>query len=135
MSFAKRNLKVLMMVVALLAMLACAPGASDFTGSYSLGTPSPSGQNVQINISLSLVNNTSSSIRNATITLHDPNAARVTYGELNGISLPANTQADVNGVFTVPQSLYEAWQTGSAPAISVAYTNTRGKQVRTFIEF
>lgn len=135
MSFAKRNLKVLMMMVALMAMLACAPDTSDFTGSYSLGTPSPSGQNVQLNISLSLVNNTSSGIRNATITLHDPNAARVTYGELNGISLPANTQTDVNGVFTVPQSLYEAWQTGSAPALSVAYTNARGKQMRTFIEF
>lgn len=133
MSFSRLSLKVLM-VMTLLAVSAFAL-AGGITGTYQIGTPKSADDNVEVSIALSLVNGASSEVSNATITLHDPSAARVTYGDLTGISLPANGQVEVNGVFTVPQSLYDSWKSGSTPTMSVNYSDAHGKPVRTFIQF
>lgn len=122
-------------VVVSLAMVASAAPAGDFTARYSLGAPAAAGEAVQITISLAVANNTSSDITNATIALHDPRAARVTYGSLNGLSLPAGAATRVSGSFKVPRSLYESWQKGSSPAMSVSFSDANGAPVRTFIEF
>ena len=122
-------------VVAALAMMACAAPAGDFTARYSLGAPTAAGESVQITISLAVTNNTSSDITNAAIALHDPRAARVTYGSLNGLSLPAGAAIQVSGSFKVPRGLYESWQRGSSPAMSVSFNDANGAPVRAFIEF
>ena len=84
---------------------------------------------------LTVANNTSSSIGNATISLHEPNAGRIVYGQLAGLSLAAGKSAKVNGSFRVPQGLYESWQKGSSPAMSVTYSDAQGNPVQTFIQF
>lgn len=128
-------LRILGVVLTSLVLGAFAAPTSDFTGSYKLGNPSAAGKDVQLTIMLTVSNNTSSGISNATIALHEPNAARVTYGALTGLSLPAGGHAVVNGSFTVPQSLYDSWRKGSSPAMSVSFTDANGNPVRTFIEF
>ena len=89
----------------------------------------------QLTIMLTVANNTSSSISNATISLHEPQAGRVVYGQLAGLSLAAGKSTQVNGSFRVPQALYESWQKGSSPAMSVTYSDAQGNPVQTFIQF
>jgi hypothetical protein len=123
------------LVVASLATVVHAAPADGFTASYSLGAPTASGPDVQITISLTVTNNTSSDISNASIALHDPRAARMTYGMLNGLALPAGAATRVSGSFKVPRHLYESWQKGSSPAMSVSFTGADRKPVQMFIEF
>lgn len=120
-------------IAAFLAMAAHADGG--FTASYSLGAPAAAGEDVQVTISLAVTNNTSSDVNNASITLHDPRAARVTYGSLNGLALPAGAATQVSGSFKVPRQLYESWQKGSSPSMSVSFTDANRKPVQMFIEF
>ncbi|SRR5579859_1630861 len=133
----RRALLVCLCFVAtsVLAGLSAFALAEGFTGSYSLGAPAASGADVQITISLAVTNNNSFDVSNASIALHDPRAARVTYGNLNGLALPSGKATQVSGSFTVPRQLYESWQKGSSPALSVSFTDANGKPVRTFIEF
>jgi hypothetical protein len=123
-----------LIVASFLAMSAHA-AANAFTATYSLGAPAATGDDVQITISLVVTNNTSSDASNASITLHDPRAARVTYGNLNGLALPAGAATPVNGSFTVPRQLYESWKKGSSPAMSVSFTDANRKPVQMFLEF
>jgi hypothetical protein len=120
---------------AFLALVAHAVANSGFAATYSLGAPAASGADVQLNISLAVTNHNSFDVSNASITLHDPRAARVTYGNLNGLALPAGRATRVTGSFKVPRHLYESWQKGSSPAMSVSFTDADGNRVQTFIEF
>ncbi|HSM86608.1 MAG TPA: hypothetical protein VLT16_10675 [Candidatus Limnocylindrales bacterium] len=135
MTTARQFTLVLCLIFASVMLSAAAAPADDFTATYSLGTPVATAQGVQITISLKVANNTSSDVSNATIALHEPRAARVTYGTLTGLSLPAGARTPVSGSFTVPQDLYESWQKGSSPAMSVSFTDAKGQPVRAFIQF
>ena len=132
---ARRLVLSLCVLLAAVALTANATMAGDFSGSYSLGAPSAAGDSVQLTISLTITNNTGADVRNAVVALHEPKAARVTYGQLTGLALPAGSGAQVNGSFTVPRALYESWQKGSSPAMSVSFTDAKGSPVRSFIEF
>jgi hypothetical protein len=124
------------MFLVLAAFMAMSAVAADgFTATYSLGAPAAAGDDVQITISLAVTNNTSSDASNASITLHDPRASRVTYGSLNGLTLPAGAATPVNGSFKVPRQLYESWKNGSSPAMSVSFTDANRKPVQMFLEF
>lgn len=124
-----------LVVVASLAMVAYAAPAGNFTGHYSLGAPVAAGDDVQVTISLDVTNNNSFDIHNAAIALHDPRAARVTYGNLNGLSLAAGAATQVSGSFKVPRALFESWQKGSSPAMSVSFSDAQSRPVQMFIEF
>jgi hypothetical protein len=132
---ARTSLRVVLVFLISLAVSAYAVQASDFTGAYTLGAATPAGHDVQVTISLTVANNTSANIGDAAISLHDPRAARVIYGQLTGVSLAAGGQAQVSGSFTVPRSLYKTWQQGSAPAMSVSFNDAHGNPVQAFIEF
>jgi len=132
---ARTSLRVLSFALLAFALSAFAASESDFSGTYTLGVPAPAGKDVQITIMLNVANNTSSSISNATISLHEPNAGRFIYGQLTGVSLAAGSSTHVNGSFRVPHGLYESWQKGSSPAMSVAYNDAQGNPVQTFIQF
>ena len=116
------------------ASLLSAP-ASEFTGSYSLGSVTAAGHDVQIMISLEVVNNTSANVSNATLSLHDPRAGRVTYGDITGVSIVAGGSSQASGSFTVPRALYDSWRKGSSPAMSLNYNDADGNAVRAFIQF
>ncbi|HMC29818.1 MAG TPA: hypothetical protein VKL99_03220 [Candidatus Angelobacter sp.] len=135
MTFLRSLLICMCLVAASLAIVAHAAVADGFTASYSLGSPAAAGADVQITISLAVTNNSSSNVSNASIALHDPRAARVTYGSLNGLALPAGAATQVSGSFKVPRQLYESWQRGSSPAMSVSFTDANRKPVQMFIEF
>lgn len=136
MNSARRLVVSLCVLLAAVVLTAnAAPAAGNFTGAFTLGAASASGDNVQVSISLAVTNNTGADVRNAVIALHEPQAARVTYGQLTGLALPAGSAAQVNGFFTVPRALYESWQKGSSPAMSVSFTDAKGNPVRSFIEF
>ncbi|MGZ7052289.1 MAG: hypothetical protein ACXVJ0_09555 [Candidatus Angelobacter sp.] len=132
---ARTSLRILTVVLLALALSAFAAPASDFSGTYSLGAPAAAGKDVQLTIMLSVANNTSSTISNATIALHEPKAGRVVYGQLAGLSLAAGASTHVSGSFRVPQGLYESWQKGSSPAMSVTYNDAQGNPVQAFIQF
>lgn len=122
-------------MVSFLALAAYAAPEGNVRGRFSISAPAAAGDDVQVTISLSISNNTSADIRNAAITLHDPMAARVTYGSLNGLALPVGAATQVSGSFKVPRQLYDSWQKGSSPAMSVSFNDADGKAVRMFIEF
>jgi len=132
---ARTSLRISAVLLLALALSAFAAPASDFSGTYTLGATAAAGKDVQITIMLTVANNTSSSIGNATISLHEPNAGRVIYGQLTGLSLAAGSSTHVNGSFRVPQGLYKSWQKGSSPAMSVTYSDAQGNPVQTFIQF
>ncbi|HEX3156244.1 MAG TPA: hypothetical protein VHV32_16575 [Candidatus Angelobacter sp.] len=132
---ARTSLQISAVILFALTLSAFAAPASDFSGTYTLGAAAAAGKDVQLTIMLTVANNTSSSIGNATISLHEPNAGRIVYGQLAGLSLAAGKSTKVNGSFRVPQGLYESWQKGSSPAMSVTYSDAQGNQVQTFIQF
>jgi hypothetical protein len=132
---ARTSLRISAVLLLTLALSAFAAPASDFSGTYTLGAAAAAGKDVQLTIMLTVANNTSSSIGNATISLHEPQAGRVIYGQLAGLSLAAGGSTHVSGSFRVPQGLYESWQKGSSPAMSVTYSDAQGNPVQTFIQF
>lgn len=132
---ARKSLRILTVVLLALALSAFAVSESDFTGTYTLGAAAAAGKDVQVTIMLNVANNTSSSIGNATISLHEPNAGRIVYGRLSGLALAAGSSTQVSGSFRVPQGLYESWQKGSSPAMSVTYNDAQGNPVQQFIQF
>ncbi len=132
---ARKALQILTVVLLALALSAFAVSESDFTGTYTLGAAAAAGKDVQVTIMLNVANNTSSSIGNATISLHEPNAGRIVYGRLSGLALAAGSSTQVSGSFRVPQGLYESWQKGSSPAMSVTYNDAQGNPVQQFIQF
>ena len=132
---ARTSLRFSAVLLLALALSAFAAPASDFSGTYTLGAAAAAGKDVQITIMLTVANNTSSSIGNATISLHEPQAGRVIYGQLAGLALAAGSSTHVSGSFRVPQGLYESWQKGSSPAMSVTYSDAQGNPVQTFIQF
>ena len=132
---ARMSLPFLSVVLLALALSAFAAPASDFSGTYTLGAAAAAGKDVQLTIMLTVANNTSSSIGNATISLHEPQAGRVVYGQLAGLSLTAGSSTQVSGSFRVPQALYQSWQKGSSPAMSVAYNDAHRNPVQAFIQF
>lgn len=135
MIFARTSLRILTVVLLALALSAFAVSESNFSGTYTLGAAAAAGKDVQITIMLNVANNTSSSIGNATISLHEPNAGRIVYGRLSGLALAAGSSTQVSGSFRVPQGLYESWQKGSSPAMSVTYNDAQGNLVQQFIQF
>jgi len=132
---ARTSLRVLGLVLLAFALSAFAASSSDFSGTYTLGAPASAGKDVQLTIVLNVANNTSSSIGNATISLHEPNAGRVVYGRLAGLALAAGSSTQISGSFRVPQGLYESWQKGSSPAMSVTHSDPQGNPVQSFIQF
>ncbi|MGC2744281.1 MAG: hypothetical protein WA672_13900 [Candidatus Angelobacter sp.] len=132
---ARTSLRLVTVVLLALALSAFAASENDFSGKYALGAAAAAGKDVQLTIMLTVANNTSSSISNATISLHEPNAGRIVYGSLAGLSLAAGKSTQVNGSFRVPQALYESWQKGSSPAMSVTYNDAQGNPVQAFIQF
>lgn len=132
---ARTSLRLFSVVLLALALSAFAASTDDFSGTYTLGAAAAAGKDVQLTIMLTVANNTSSSISNATISLHEPKAGRVVYGQLTGLSLASGSSTHVSGSFRVPQGLYESWQKGSSPAMSVTYTDAQGNPVQTFIQF
>jgi len=132
---ARTSLRVLGLVLLAFALSAFAASSSDFSGTYTLGPAAAAGKDVQLTIVLNVANNTSSSIGNATISLHEPNAGRVVYGRLAGLALAAGSSTQISGSFRVPQGLYESWQKGSSPAMSVTYNDPQGNPVQAFIQF
>ena len=131
---ARISLRLLSVVFLALALSAFAP-ITDFSGAYTLGAAVASGKDVQLTIMLTVANNTSSSISNATISLHEPKAGRVIYGQLAGLSLASGSSTQVSGSFRIPQGLYQSWQKGSSPAMSVTYNDAHGNPVQAFIQF
>jgi hypothetical protein len=132
---ARTSLRILALALLAFALSAFAASSSDFSGTYTLGAPAAAGKDVQLTIMLNVANNTSSSISNATISLHEPNAGRVVYGRLAGLSLVAGNSTQISGSFRVPLGLYESWQKGSSPAMSVTYNDAQGNPVQQFIQF
>lgn len=132
---ARTSLRFSAVLLLALALSAFAAPTSDFSGSYTLGAAAAAGNDVQLTIMLNVANNTSSSISNATISLHEPKAGRVIYGQLAGVALAAGSSTHVNGSFRVPQGLYESWKKGSSPAMSVTYNDAQGNPVQAFIQF
>ncbi|HEX3587931.1 MAG TPA: hypothetical protein VH024_18160 [Candidatus Angelobacter sp.] len=132
---ARTSLRISAVILLALALSAFSAPASDFSGTYTLGAVAAAGKDVQLTIMLNVANNTSSSISNATISLHEPNAGRVVYGQLTGLSLASGSSTHVSGSFRVPRGLYESWQKGSSPAMSVTYSDAQGNPVQTFIQF
>jgi hypothetical protein len=132
---ARTSLRVLTVALLALALGAFAASESDFSGTYTLGAAAASGKDVQLTIMLNVANNTSSSISNAAISLHEPNAGRVVYGWIAGLALAAGSSTQVSGSFRVPHGLYESWQKGSSPAMSITYNDPQGNPVQQFIQF
>ncbi|HEY2114513.1 MAG TPA: hypothetical protein VGJ51_05465 [Candidatus Angelobacter sp.] len=132
---ARPSLRIFSIVLLALALSAFAAPVDDFSGTYTLGAAAAAGKDVQLTIMLNVSNNTSSSISNATISLHEPNAGRVIYGQLAGLALAAGHSTQVNGSFRIPQGLYESWKKGSSPAMSVTYRDAQGNPVQAFIQF
>jgi hypothetical protein len=132
---ARTSLRVLTFALLVFTLSAFAASSSGFSGTYTLGVPAAAGKDVQITIMLNVANNTSSSVTNATISLHEPNAGRVIYGQISGLALTAGSSTQVSGSFRIPRGLYESWQKGSSPAMSVTYSDAQGNPVQEFIQF
>jgi hypothetical protein len=136
MTTARSFTQVLFIVLTCVVLLSAGTAAPiEFTGAYTLGAPSAADNDVQLSISFNVTNHTSSGISGATLALHDPRAARVTYGEITGIAIAAGGSVEVTGSFRIPKALHDSWQKGSSPAVSVNYDDADGNAVKAFIQF
>ena len=128
-------LAVLCVASLLLGALAYAAALPAFAGKYTLGPATHIGSDVQITISLTLTNHTAADVTNATLALAEPARARISYGSLSGVSIPAGGTAQVSGTFIIPHALFQAWSKGASPAMSMSYDDANGKPVRAYVQF
>jgi len=118
-------------VCALLAMLlssflSFAKDGRDFAGYYNVADATEQGDQVQVTLRVRVFNYSGQDIRQALVVLHQPAGLGI-YGVIKPIKmLPALKDGKVSEQVTIPRHVYEQWQKGDSPEISLVYHDAQG---------
>jgi hypothetical protein len=118
-------------VCALLAVLfstvlALAVDGRDFAGYYNVADASDQGSLVQLTLRVRVFNYSGQDLRQAVVVLHHPAGTGI-YGVCKPIKLlPALKDGKISEQVTVPKHVYEQWQKGNAPEVSIVYVDAQG---------
>jgi hypothetical protein len=112
------------------AVLGVAQTPAAFGGYYQTSNVSAVDGQVQLTFSAQVSNNTGGDIANATISLIDTVVAKPPYAQFSGISITnGNTSAALTQSVTIPKYLYDSWQNGGAPQVSIDFSDASGNAV------
>lgn len=127
-------------LVPCLVLAVQASSAHKFSGLYQILKVTADGDNVQVKVSLRVVNNSGANVTGATISLV---SSLVTGGPefewekeevpFTDVTLPYNAHVKkivpaLVGTFTIPTDEYAQWKKGAGPRFVIAYQNAAGEQ-------
>jgi len=108
------------------SVLAVAVDGRDFAGYYNVGDAADQGNQVQLTLRVRVFNYSGQDLRQALVVLHQPASTGI-YAVSKPIKLlPALKDGKVSEQVTVPKHVYEQWQKGNAPELSIVYVDGHG---------
>ena len=104
--------------------------SSAFGGYYQTSNVSTVNSEVQLTFSAQVTNNSGSDVANATISLIDTLVARPPYVQFTGISITnGNASLTLTQSMTIPKYLYDSWQNGGVPQLTIHFTDASGNAI------
>jgi hypothetical protein len=101
-----------------------------FGGYYQTSNLSAVDSQVQLTFSAQVTNNSGSDVANATISLIDTLVAKPPYVQFTGISINnGNTSLPLTQSVTIPKYLYDSWQNGGVPQLTIDFTDASGNAI------
>jgi hypothetical protein len=101
-----------------------------FSGYYQTSNVSALDNQVQLNFSAQVTNNSGSDVANATISLIDTLVAKPPYVQFSGISISnGGTSLALTQSVTIPKYLYDSWQNGGLPQFTIDFTDASGNAI------
>ena len=121
-----------------LALVAQAKNARNFAGTYRIVKATEQGENMEVRLSLQVINHSEADITGATISLRSsPTRSRMpteTWEKeaipFKDVALNVNEHkrvAPLEGTFTIPAKEYKRWQKGFGPNFVIDYEDASGK--------
>lgn len=115
-----------LLAMLLSTVLGFATDGRDFAGYYNIADATEQGDQVQLTLRVRIFNHSSQDLRQALVVLHQPANPGV-LGVSKPIKLlPTLKDAKVNQQVLVPRHVYEQWQKGQAPEVSIVYVDEHG---------
>ena len=116
----------ILLAMLLSTVLGFAKDGRDFAGYYNVADATEQGDQVQLTLRVRIFNYSGQDLRQALVVLHQPAHPGV-YGVSKPIKLlPTLKDAKVSQQVLVPRHLYEQWQKGQAPDMSIVYVDAHG---------
>jgi len=115
-----------LLAMLLSTVLGFAKDGRDFAGYYNVADATEQGDQVQLTLRVRIFNYSSQDLRQALVVLHQPANPGVLGVSKPIKSLPALKDAKVNQQVLVPRHVYEQWQKGQAPEVSIVYVDEHG---------
>jgi hypothetical protein len=101
-----------------------------FSGYYQTSNVSAVGNQIQLNFSVQVTNNSGSDVENATISLIDTVVAKPPYVQFTGVSIKnGDTSLALAQSLTIPKYLYDSWQNGGVPQLTIDFTDASGNAI------
>ncbi len=117
-------------LILFVAGLTLAKDGPDFHGSYHIGEVSDLGEEVRVQLTFRIFNQSGADVVGATITLEDRMLPKKEHGSLSPVDIRAGESERLSGWFTVPRREYEHWEKGAAPQLRIDCKDPSGKQAR-----
>jgi hypothetical protein len=111
-----------------------AKNGRDFIGFYNVSHATRQGNDIHITLNLKFQNLSSSTVRQAVVTLRQHTGMEL-VGRTAPIKLLRNhDSAKVSQRFTVSRTEYETWRQGSQPTVFITYRDAHGTQLERYIQ-
>ncbi len=122
------------LLAALVALLAPAFAAPEFTATFKAADAQPSGDAVHISFSFSLRSSQPSDLMVEAIKLGNTSASDTAYASFPGGTLKAGGELTGKASATIPKQVYKKWQAGEPAALFVRTTSNAGGTVWTRVD-
>jgi|SRR5579862_914141 hypothetical protein len=115
-----------LLAMLLSTVLGFAKDGRDFAGYYNVADAVEQGNQVQLTLRVRVFNYSGQDLKGAVVVLHQAAAPGV-FGVSKPIKLlPSQKDARVNEQVLIPRHVYEQWQKGLAPEVSIVYLDAHG---------
>src|SRR4051812_27473350 len=123
-----------LLAMMLMAVFFVAKDGRGFAGYYNLGEATEQGEQVQGTLRVRGFNYSGADVKQAMVVLHHPAGLNV-YSVSKPIRLlPALKDAKVAQQVTVPRHVYELWQKGGTPDVSIVYQDAQGTRIEKSVQ-
>lgn len=98
-----------------------------FVAHYQLGESADFGDDLRVAIKIRLFNRGTADASDAAVTLERSAVPGDACHTFSGVWVPAGESAFLYGWVTVPRTVFDSWQRGSAPNLYVAFSDSQGR--------
>ena len=103
-----------------------------FTAQYQVSEASAAAGKVDLTIAIKVFNNDGPGVNGGTLTVSDPSKVD-DFVTFENVWVSEGGSAHFSRSVTIPESIYESWQSGSKPMLRLDYTDTGGNPTQQLI--